>query len=252
MDRFSSACTDFGMTISLKKTTVLLQGVNVPQQINIGSCNVEAVDHFVYLGSKISSSASMEAEITSRIGKASGTFARLSSRVWDNPKLSIKTKAAIYRACVCSTLLYGSETWTLSKANEKKLNTFHFRCLRRILHITWQHKISNEEVLKRTGLTTMYTTLSQYRLRWLGHVRRMEDGRIPKDLLYGELVQGKRNIGRPTLRFKDTCKRDMKTLNIDTTTWEEIADDRSKWRSLLHKQLKEGEEKLTSKKRKKH
>ena len=167
-------------------------------------------------------------------------------------KLSIKTKAAIYRACVCSTLLYGSETWTLSKANEKKLNTFHFRCLRRILRITWQHKIPNEVVLKRTGLTTMYTTLSQYKLRCLGHVRRMEDGWIPKDLLYGELADGKRNIGRPALRFKDACKRDMKTLNIDTTTWEEIADDRSKWRSLLHKKkLKEGEEKLTVKKRKK-
>ena len=111
----------------------------------------------------------MDKQINSRIGKASGTFAR----VWDNQKLSIRTKANVYRSCVCSTLLYGCKTWTLSSVQEKKINTFHLRCLRRILRISWQQKITNEEVLKRTGLTTMYFTLSQRRLRWLGHVLRM-------------------------------------------------------------------------------
>ena len=56
------------MKISLKMTKVLSQGVNVPQPINIDGCDVEAVDNFVYLGSKITSSTSMEAEINSRIG----------------------------------------------------------------------------------------------------------------------------------------------------------------------------------------
>jgi len=50
----------------------------------------------------------------------------------------------------------------------------------------------------------MYTLLRQRRLRWLGHVHRMKDGRIPKDLLYGELAEGKRPTGRPLLRYKDT------------------------------------------------
>ncbi|KAJ7324884.1 hypothetical protein JRQ81_017904, partial [Phrynocephalus forsythii] len=49
----------------------------------------------------------------------------------------------------------------------------------------------------------MYTLLKQRRLRWLGHVVRMDDGRIPKDLLYGELIKGKRPRGRPQLRYKD-------------------------------------------------
>ena len=85
----------------------------------------------------------------------------------------------------------------LSKLQEKKINTFHMRCLRQIL------KITNEGVLRRAGLTTMYTILTQRRLPWLGHVSRMDDKRIPKVLLYGELVNGKRNIGRPRLRYKD-------------------------------------------------
>ena len=101
---------------------------------------------------------------------------------------------------------------------EKRINTFHFRCLRRILKIRWQQKITNEEVLRRTGLTTMYTTFSQRRLR---HFRRMSDVRILKVLLYGELVGGKRNVGRPRLRYKDACKRDLRTISIGFDEWEE-------------------------------
>ncbi len=88
------------------------------------------------------------------------------------------------------------------------------RCLRRILKIRWQQKITNDEVLRRADLTTTYTTLTQRRLRWLGHVSRMYGKRIPKMLLYRDLVNRKRNIGRPRLRYKDACKRDLKKLNI--------------------------------------
>ena len=241
LSRFSSACSDFGLTISLKKTKVLSQGVDILPTININGNDIENVKNFVYLGSNVASNASLDTEINSRIGKASGTFARLTARVWDNQKLSIRTKANVYHSCVCSTLLYGSETWTLSSVQEKKINTFHLRCLRRILGITWQHKITNEEVLRRTGLTTMYFILSQRRLRWLGHVLRMGEERIPKSLLYSELAVGKRNRGRPRLRFKDVCKRDLKSLNIRTDEWELLADDRVKWRSTIHKRLKERE-----------
>ena len=101
------------------------------------------------------------------------------------------------------------------------------RSLRRILDITWQDKVTNAEVLSRASLPSMYTLLRQRRLRWLGHVRRMEDGRIPKDILYGELTAGKRNTGRPKLRFKDVCKRDMKLCSVDVTSRESLAEDRS-------------------------
>lgn len=60
-------------------------------------------------------------------------------------------------------------------------------------------------------------------MRWLGHVHRMVDGRIPKDILYGELASGKRSVGSPQLRYKDVCKRDMKALNINSENWEDVA-----------------------------
>ena len=64
---------------------------------------------------------------------------------------------------------------------------------------------------RHTGLTTMYFTLSQRRrLRWLGHVLRMGNERIPKSMLYSELVDGTRKRGRPTLRFKGVWKCDLK------------------------------------------
>ena len=90
----------------------------------------------------------------------------------------------------------------------------------------------------------MNTMLRQRRLRWLGHVCRMEDGRLPKEVLYGELKKGTRAAGRPNLRFKDVCKRDMKALDFDLGTWEDLTSDRDAWRSTLSSHLLVGEEKI--------
>ena len=72
----------------------------------------------------------------------------------------------------------------------------------------------------------------------------MEDGRIPKDLMYGERSTGKRKKGRPHLRFIGACKRDMKACGIDTNNWEVHAADRSAWKTLVWKGLTFGENKL--------
>ena len=246
MDRFSEACKDFNLTISLKKTEVLTQGTEAEPNITIDNYRLENVDQFTYLGSTICSNLSLDSEINKRIGKAATTLARLTKRVWENPKLTTQTKLAVYNACIISTLLYGSETWTTYARQEKRLNSFHMRCLRRILGISWQDKIPNTEVLAKAGLPSMFTLLRQRRLRWLGHVRRMEDGRIPKDILYGQLAAGKRRTGRPQLRYSDACKRDMKALNIDPRDWEDLAADRPKWRATLTTHLKSSEKHMSA------
>lgn len=244
MNCLSQACKDFGLTISLKKTNVLGQDTETPPLITIDEYELDAVQHFTYLGSTVTDNLSLDTEINQRIGKAATTLARLTTRVWTNPKLTRRTKMAVYCACVISTLLYASETWTTYARQERRLNTFHMRSLRRILGISWQDKVTNAEVLSRAGLPTLYTLLRQRRLRWLGHVHRMDDGRIPKDILYGELASGRRSTGRPQLRYKDVVKRDMKALDINTATWEGAAADRATWRRTLKEHLKTGEEKL--------
>ena len=133
---------------------------------------------------------SLDAYIDKRIGKAASTLALLTARVWTSPKQSVKTKMVVYNACVTSTLMYGSETWTAYAGQEGRFNTFHLRNILGILGISWQDKVTNTYVLSRAGIPSMYNLLRQRRLRLVGHVCRMEDGRIPKDILYGELIWG--------------------------------------------------------------
>ena len=127
---------------------------------------------------------------------------------------------------------------------ESRFNTFHLRSICRILGISWLDKVTNADVLSRAGLPSMYTLLRQRRLRWLSHVRRMDDGCIPKYILYGELALWRRTTGRPHMRYKDVCVRDMKAVDIDTMSWEGLAADCSKWRSALKQHLMTGKEKL--------
>ena len=143
MDRSATACRDFGLTISLNKTKVLTQNVDDRPSITISNYELDVVTEFVYLGSNISDKLAADAEINRRIGQAATTYSRLTKRVWENKKLTDHTKAQVYKACVVSTLLYGSETWTLTSRQEKNLNTFHMRYLRRILRISWSDYITN-------------------------------------------------------------------------------------------------------------
>lgn len=108
-------------------------------------------------------------------------------------------------------------------------------------------------------MQTIFYMISERRLRWLGHVSRMSDGRIPKDILYGELAEGTRARGRPILRFKDVCKRDMKAGNMDPDSFGELTVDRSGWRQSVKScvanaektRLHEAEEKRAKKKKSK-
>ena len=71
----------------------------------------------------------------------------------------------------------------------------------------------------------------QKRLRWLGHVARMDDRRIPKAILCSEARDGSRKLGRPPLlRCSDNCKYNMKLLDMNVDTWEECALRRSQWK----------------------
>lgn len=243
IDRFASACKEFGLTISIKKTKIMGQDVSNIPSISIDEHTLEVIEEFTYLGSTIPSNLSLDAEINKRIGKASTAMSRLAKRVWENNALTRKTKILVYRAVVLSTLLYGSETWTTYSTQERRLNAFHMRCLRRILGVKWQDLTPNHVVLEEAGIQSVYALLTQRRLRWLGHINRMDDGRIPKDVLYSQLATGTRPTGRPILRFKDVCKRDMKQCDIVPTSWETAADDRAKWRATVYEGMKASEKK---------
>ncbi|XP_069194273.1 uncharacterized protein [Procambarus clarkii] len=138
-----NGCQAFGLTITVKKTHFMGQGVDSPPDIGISGYKLEVVHDFVYQGSTISDSLSLDTELNKRIGKASTTMSRLTKRVWANNKLTEHTKIQVYRACVLSTLLYSSESWTLHTHQERQLNAYHMHCLRYILDITLQDKVDS-------------------------------------------------------------------------------------------------------------
>ena len=76
--------------------------------------------------------------------------------------------------------------------------------------------------------------LATTQLRWTGHLLRMSDEQIPKQLLYGELEEGKRRVGGQKMRYKDVVKRHLKLADINVNDWEELAADRTDWRRTIH------------------
>ena len=180
----------------------------------------------------ISVDGSLDKEIAYRISKASQALGRLRNRLLNHHNVTLDTKLKVYRAVVLSSLLYGCETWTVYRRHLKQLERFHQRALRSILGIRWQDRATNTEVFKRTNCISIEAMLLKSCLRWTGHVIRMEDQRIPKQLLFGELEQGHRRQGRPCKRFKDTVKAGLQWCDIPPTELVATVLDRQRWRTL--------------------
>ena len=236
-NRISAAAKKFGLTISIKKTEVMFQPsqmVPTPDPcILIDGQRLKNVEDFTYLGSCVTANCSLDKEITTRIAKASSSFGRLRAKVWNEKGLALKTKIAVYRAVVLPSLLYGSETWTTYRRHVRALEQFHQRCLRQIMGIKWQDRATNTSVLNRAGLTSIETMLMKNQLRWVGHIVRMGDSRLPKQVFYSELSDGVRRRGRPLLRYKDTLKEKLNLCNLPLATWEASALNRSLWRGKV-------------------
>ena len=189
------------------------------------------VNKFTYLGSTLSRVVHID-EVDARIAKASAAFGRLRRSIWDQSGIRLDTQLKVYRSVVLPTLLYACETWTVYQRHAKRLNHFHTSCLRKLLKIKWKTGFQTQ-VLKRAGMQSVHTLLKLAQLRWTGHVTRMPDERLPKKILYGELLVGKHSHGSQKKRYKDTLKASLKDFNIPTESWEQIAQDRTRWWGLI-------------------
>ena len=116
---------------------------------------IKSVDNFKYLGSIMSRDCSMEPELSARIAKANSAFNKLDKRLWSKSGIRLETKVMVYRAVVLSTLLYGSEAWTLNAKQIRRLERFHQKCLRIICRIKWYHKIPDFEILDRCQTSSL-------------------------------------------------------------------------------------------------
>ena len=101
-------------------------------------------------------------------------------------------------------------------------------------------------------MQNVHSILKLAQLRWSGHVTRMPDECLPKKILYGELQVSKRSHGGQKKRYKDTLKASLKDFNIPIESWEQIAQDRAKWRGLIRRCAGEYETKRMSEAQQKH
>ena len=165
MNKFSSACDSFSLTISTKKTEVMFQpaprNAYSETSITVKGETLKVVESFSYLGSILSRSVLIDNEVDARIAKASTTFGRIRKKVWERNGLTTRTKLKVYNAVVLPSLLYSCETWTAYSSHANTLNHLHLDCLQKILQVKWQDKIPDTEVLRLTDLPSIHTILGK-------------------------------------------------------------------------------------------
>ena len=132
----------------------------------------------------------------------------------------------IFNACVKTVLLYGCETWLVTRGIQRKLQTSVSRCLRFILRIWWPKIISNKDLWKLTRQEDLNVEIRKRKFSWIGHTLRKEDGEIPNAALLWN-PQGNRKRGRPRNSWRRSVIEEV------GRSWNELrflATDRQKWK----------------------
>ena len=152
------------------------------EEIMVDGNKLNHVLEFTYLGSTISSNGCIDDEIQTRMAKASASFGRLRQRLWNNYHVSMRIKQR-YTAQSCCPPSY-----TVYRRQVRKLHAFMPIMVRHLRSITWMDKVTNKDILERTGLPPMEDLLIRKNLRWTGHLIRMSPDRLPKakQILYSQ------------------------------------------------------------------
>ena len=103
--------------------------------------------------------------------------------IWQFTSLTTGTKLSVFGSTVKAMLLYGAETWRLTKELKQKLQVFINKCLRSILRIWWPRRIRNDELWRQTGQRPIEEEIKERAWRWIGHTLRRTDGHVAKTAL---------------------------------------------------------------------
>ena len=228
---------EWGLTISIPKTKIMVwgapEGEDRPPLIIRGEV-VEEVQEFKYLGSMFTSVGGDARDVEVRINKAWGCFHKLKRKVWRQRAFGLATKMKVYKMAVIPTLLYGSESWTLTEAEEDKLESVQMRMLRSIMRISLKDHKTNIEIREQAGVASIGYLIRWGRLNWYAKVMRMLEERWPRQVLCGYLMEGNgRQRGRPPLRWTDKVKGDMQLAGVDVEKSSRLVMNKDNWHDAL-------------------
>ena len=191
-----------GLEINIKKTEVFSNQEHIGPSVGIGNQqfikleghNIAWTKNFKYLGSHIASS---ESDIQIRKGQAWGAFWKMKD-VFTSRTLPIKLKIDIFEAACIPILLYGCESWIITKKLARTLNSYATNCYRIMLGIRKIDKVSNKDVYDIVNRQQLTLRVQQRQLRFVGHsLRRDKNDLINKYVLYASQERhGRRSRGR--------------------------------------------------------
>ena len=223
-----------------------------PVRISVAGKPVAWVQKFKYLGSQFATSGSLDAELSFRTQRAGAAFSRLHKAVWRHNSIRMEAKMRIYRVMVSTVLLYGAHCWAPTAAQLERLEVLQRQHLRSLLgkKLAWSvppggsqtpKRISNNELYELCQQPTIEQQLHRIRGQWVGHVLRMPDYRLAKQLFFGKILipapqqsrpPGKAAATLPSAYAADVSKHftssELRKLNSDLIS---AAQNKSDWNS---------------------
>ena len=220
-----------GLQISKRKTEVMTLNVNAPAPVLLDDQALPGTETLAYLDSVVRQEGGTKEDIQSRLSKGRNAFWSLNA-VWRSSQYSVKTKLKLYRCCISSTLLYGSECWWITEHDLAKLSSFHMTSLRKIQHIFWPRTTSTHDRLAWCQQDDMETIITRKRWRWIGHVLRKDADFITKVAIHWT-PEGKWKHGCPKTTWQRTVEVEMKNMNHSWGTIQRLASDRQGRKSFM-------------------
>ena len=153
----------------------------------------ETVSAFIFGGSKITADGDCSHEIKRCLLLGRKVMTNLDS-IFKSRDITLPTKVHLVKAMVFPLVMYGCETWTVKKAECRRIDAFELRCWRRLLRVPWTARRSNQSVLKEISPgCSLEELMLKLKLEYFGHLMRKVDS-LEKSLMLGG-IEGRRRRG---------------------------------------------------------